>query len=118
MFILFEIAHTSATVATTAVKIIPLHSYVKSSVLFYFAFNKYDGDVQMTHPCLLGEAFEIMILKALGGGIGRSCAQALGLDGSQFLVDVYRCPMWHQSRLLSFHVIYFLSNPFLLIRTV
>ena len=33
-----------------------------------------DGDGKMTHVGLLTEAFQVMVLKTLGGGISRCCA--------------------------------------------
>ena len=33
-----------------------------------------DGDGKMTHVGLLTEAFQVMVLETLGGGISRGCA--------------------------------------------
>ena len=42
-----------------------------------------DGDREMAHPCLLRQAFQIMVLESLGGRVGRSCTETFGSgDGS------------------------------------
>lgn len=42
-----------------------------------------DGDREMAHPCLLRQAFQIMVLESLGGRVGRGCTETFGSgDGS------------------------------------
>ena len=42
-----------------------------------------DGDGEMTHPCLLRQAFQIMVLESLGGRVGRGSTETFGSgDGS------------------------------------
>ena len=42
-----------------------------------------NGDGKMAHPCLLRQAFKIMVLESLGGRVGRGCTETFGSgDGS------------------------------------
>lgn len=37
-----------------------------------------NGDGEMTHPCLLRQAFQIMVLESLGGRVGRCSTETFG----------------------------------------
>ena len=42
-----------------------------------------NGDGEMTHPCLLRQALQIMVLESLGGRVGRGSTETFGSgDGS------------------------------------